>query len=373
MDESKLHVESVVVAAGRPQEAGAPLNTPIVPATAYRHEPDVNKYARHDVTPTVAAFEAIVAELDGGTALAFASGMGAAAAVLDGLSSGSVVVAPRDAYSGSVSIFQTLAERGRLTVRSVDVADTAAVVAACDGADLVWLESVSNPLMTVADIPAIVDAAHAAGALVVVDATFSTPLVVRPLELGADVVMHAATKYLSGHSDALLGVLVADATDLAERLHDQRTLTGAVPGVLECYLATRGLRTLALRMQRAQDNAGELARRLAAHPRVGRVRYPGLPDDPGHAIATRDHAGFGAIVGIEVDGTAEHAEQVCAGLRLVHHATSLGGVESLIERRARHAIDASFGTPAALLRLSVGIEHVEDLWADLEQALHSLS
>jgi cystathionine gamma-synthase len=146
-------------------------------------------------------------------------------------------------------------------------------------------------------------------------------------------------------------------------------LTGAVPGGLESYLATRGLRTLALRMERAQANALTLAQRLAGHPRVTRVRYPGLPDDPGHAIAARDHAGFGAMISFEIDGGAEQAERLCDAVQLISHATSLGGVESLIERRARHDIDAAFGTPAALLRFSVGIEHVDDLWADLTQAL----
>jgi cystathionine gamma-synthase len=181
--------------------------------------------------------------------------------------------------------------------------------------------------------------------------------------------MHSVTKYLSGHSDVLMGALVARAPDLAAHLHERRTLGGGIPGALEAYLATRGLRTLALRMERAQANAGELARRLADHPAVTRVRYPGLPDDPGHAIAARDHAGFGAMVCFEVAGGASAADAVCASVRLITHATSLGGVESLIERRAMHEGDAAFGTPESLLRLSVGIEHVEDLWADLRRAL----
>ncbi|MDQ2796167.1 MAG: PLP-dependent transferase, partial [Actinomycetota bacterium] len=186
---------------------------------------------------------------------------------------------------------------------------------------------------------------------------------------GADIVMHSATKYLAGHSDVLLGALVVRSGSLLSTLHDRRTLSGAIPGALEAYLATRGVRTLALRMERAQANALELAIRLSGHPGVDRVRFPGLPDDPGHAIAARDHAGFGAIMGIEINGSADDAEAVCQAVRLISHATSLGGVESLIERRARHEIDASFGTPVSLLRFSVGIEHVEDLWADLDQAL----
>jgi cystathionine gamma-synthase len=202
-----------------------------------------------------------------------------------------------------------------------------------------------------------------------VDATFSTPLNLRALDLGADIVMHSATKYLSGHSDVIIGVLVVRSEELAAELHDRRTRTGGIPGALEAYLATRGLRTLALRWERAQANAMTLAERLDAHPRVSRVRYPGLPSDPGHAIAARDHAGFGAIVSFELHGTADDAERLCNAVRVISHATSLGGVESLIERRARHAGDAGFGTPETLLRFSVGIEHVEDLWTDLGRAL----
>jgi cystathionine gamma-synthase len=373
MDDAKLHPESIVVAAGRPSEPGAPLNTPIVPVSAYRHAPADNFYARHQVAPTVAAFEAIMSELEGGTALAFASGMAAISAAVAGLPAGAVVVVPSDGYSGMTWLFREYEELGRLTVRRVDVRDLAAVSRACDGAELLWIETVANPLMTVADVPALAAAAHAAGALLGVDATFSTPLVVRPLDLGADLVMHSVTKYLAGHSDALMGVLSARSPDLAADLQARRGMTGGVPGVLEAFLATRGVRTLALRMERAQGNADKLATRLASHDRVARVRYPGLAFDPGHEIAARDHAGFGAMIGIELDGTAEDAERVCESVRLINHATSLGGVESLIERRARYDIDAGFGTPPNLLRLSVGIEHVEDLWADLAQALDASS
>ncbi len=368
----ELHAESVVVAAGRPTEPGAPLNVPIVLTAPYRHtSEDTNPYARHDVTPTVAAFEAALGALEGGTALAFASGIAAVAAVVEGRPAGTVAVVPDAAYSGTVSIFDEQARLGRMQLRPVDMGDTDAVLAALDGADLLWLETVSNPLLVVADLPRLAAAAREQGALVGVDATFSTPLLVRALDLGADLVMHSATKYLSGHSDVLLGVLVTRSPELAEALHLRRTATGGVPGALESYLATRGLRTLALRMERSQANAGELARRLEAHPRVSRVRYPGLASHPQHAIAARDHAGFGAMIGIELAGSAADAEQVCERLRLICHATSLGGVESLIERRARHEIDAAFGTPATLLRFSVGIEHVDDLWADLQQALET--
>lgn len=370
MAEDKLHPESIVVAAGRPHEPGGPLSTPIVLTAPYRHAADdSNAYARHDMSATVRAFEDALGILEGGTALAFASGVAALAAVADGMPVGSVAVVPDAAYSGTVWQFDERAAAGQLELRRVDIADTTAVIDALDGAKLLWLETVSNPLMAVPDVPALAAAAHAAGALVAVDSTFSTPLNVRPLELGADVVMHSVTKYLSGHSDVIMGALVVRSAELADELHNRRTRTGAVPGALEAYLATRGVRTLALRWERAQANAMTLAERLAAHPRVSRVRYPGLPSDPGHAIATRDHAGFGAMISFELHGSAADAERLCNAVRLISHATSLGGVESLIERRARHEGDAGFGTPDTLLRFSVGIEHVEDLWADLTQAL----
>ncbi len=365
-----LRPESLVVAAGRPHTPGAPLAAPIVLSAPFRHDPaaDLNAYLRHQGSETVTAFEDAVGALDGGVAVAFSSGIAAVAAIAEGQPAGAVAVVPDSAYSGTVSIFDEQARLGRLTVRPVDITDVAAVTAALVGADLLWLETVTNPLLAVADLPVLIAAGHSAGAAVCVDATFSTPLVVRPLELGADVVMHSATKYLSGHSDLMLGVLVAPP-DRAEAFRLRRAMTGGFPGALESYLALRGLRTLALRMERAQANAAELARRLSAHPRVARVRYPGLPTDPGHEVARRLHNGFGAVVSFEVAGSADDAEAVCAAVRLITHATSLGGVESLIERRARYAVDADHGTPPTLLRLSVGIEHVEDLWADLGQAL----
>ena len=369
MDEQKLHPESVAVSAGRPHEPGEPLNAPIVLAAPFRHSPEDNPYARESGTATRDAFEAVLGALDGGTALGFGSGMAAINAIVEGRPTGSVAVVPAAAYSGAVSTFAAQQRLGRMTVRPVDIADTDAVIAALDGADLLWLESMTNPMMAIPDIPALSAAAHAVGALVCVDATFCTPLVVRPLDLGADVVMHSVTKFLAGHSDVLIGALVARSPEIASMLKDRRTLTGAIPGALESFLATRGMRTLAVRMERAQANALVLAERLDAHPRVSRVRFPGLAADPGHAIATRDFDGYGAMISFEVAGAVQDAEHVCDAVRLITHATSLGGVESLIERRARWAVDASFGTPANLLRMSVGIEHVEDLWADLEQAL----
>ena len=366
---SDIRTESLVVSAGRPHQPGGPVNAPIVMAAPFRHGDGANAYSRHDVTQTVASFQELVGALEGGRALAFSSGIAAISAVVDRLPVGTTVVVPNGQYSGTVRIFDEAEELGRLDVRRVDVADTAGVLAALPGAQLLWLESVTNPLMSVPDLPVLTAAAHEEGALVGVDATFSTPITLRALEYGVDVVMHSVTKYLAGHSDVLMGVLVTRSDELVAQLHDRRTIAGSIPGGLEAYLATRGIRTLALRMERAQSNAGELAQRLAAHPRVARVRYPGLPDDPGHEVASRIFTGYGAMIGIELAGTAEEAEAVCQSLELITHATSLGGVESLIERRARHEIDARFGTPDTFLRLSVGIEHVEDLWDDLVQAL----
>jgi cystathionine gamma-synthase len=364
-----LRPESIAVSSGRPDLPGAPLSTPIVLTAPYRNDPVDNRYSRAETTETVRSFETALGELEGGTALAFGSGMAAIAAVVESRPVGTVAVVPAAGYTGAVRLFAEQQAMGRMTVRPVDVADTAAVLAALDGADLLWLETVTNPLMVVPELDVLIPAARERGVLVGVDATFSTPLVVRPLALGADVVMHSVTKYLSGHSDVLMGALVTGDAGLAAQLHDRRTLTGAIPGALECYLALRGLRTLPLRMERAQANAAELAGRLAAHPGVTLVRFPGLRSDRFHPVAARIHDGFGAMLAFEVDGDAEDAERVCASLRLITNATSLGGVESVIERRARHAGDAAFGTPANLLRLSVGVEHVEDLWADLEQAL----
>jgi cystathionine gamma-synthase len=250
--------------------------------------------------------------------------------------------------------------------------DTAAILAAADGADMVWVESIANPLMVVADVPAIAAGARQCGAISVVDATFATPLRQRPLELGADIVMHSATKLIGGHSDLLLGAAVcrddAHADFLAAHRHDH----GAIPGGLEAFLALRGLRTLAVRLDRAEASAADLARRLASHPNITKVYYPDLARDSQHERATRVLPnGSGPMLSFEVAGTVEQTEAVLSGLRLLTHATSLGGVESLIERRARYAGDAAVVGPT-LCRMSVGIENVEDLWADLNGGLRAV-
>lgn len=367
MERTQLQVESWVVCAGRPSGFGAPLNTPIVPASNFVIGQPGREYARDDGTPGWEALESVLGGLEGGHATAFASGMGAIAAVFDQVKAGSVIALPDDCYQGVAGLAAAGAARGRWTVRRVPVDDTGAWVDACTHCDLVWLESPSNPLLGVADLEAICRAPRKAGGIVAVDNTLATPLNQQPLELGATVSLHSATKYIGGHSDLLCGVAITRDDAVHQALRKTRELTGATPGALEAFLAVRGARTLAIRLERAQATALELARRLARHPRVTCVRYPGLPAHPTHEIARRVLKGFGTIISFDVAGSAEAADAVCAAVRLIQHATSLGAVESTLERRA--AIPGQEHLPPTLLRLSVGIEHIEDLWRDLELAL----
>ncbi|WP_294569025.1 PLP-dependent aspartate aminotransferase family protein [uncultured Arthrobacter sp.] len=375
----ELAPDTVVVAAGRPaREHDAPANPPLVLSTTFHEtrapEPGDRVYGRMS-NPSWDPFEEALGRLEGAAlpALVFGSGLGAAAAALSLVPAGGTVIMPRHAYAGSVSLATAEAAVGRFTLRTVDIADTDAVMREIDAlpaspAGMLWLESPTNPMLEVAETVRLADAARAAGALVVTDNTFNTPLLSRPLETGADVVLHSVTKYLSGHSDVVLGALATSDPALRERLLAHRTLHGAIAGPFEVWLALRGLRTLAVRMERAQANAAELAARLVGHPAVDRVRFPGLPQDPGHERAKAQLSGFGAIVCIEPAGGVEAAEALVGAVRLWLPATSLGGVESLIERRRRQPGEPAT-VPEALVRLSVGIENVEDLWADLENAL----
>jgi len=332
-------------------------------------------------TETWVPFERALADLEGAAqpALVFSSGMAAIAAAMSLVPHGGRLVVPRHAYQVALMFAADLADRDAVEVVHVDIADTAAVIAALTAppaagsrpASLLWIESPTNPMLEVADVPALVEAAHALGIPVAVDNTFATPLVQRPLAWGADVVVHSVTKYLAGHSDVVLGAIVVDDAALHTRFHTYRTLHGSIAGPWEVWLALRGLRTLALRVERAQASAAELARRLATHPQVAEVRHPSLPGDPGHERATRLMAGFGSIIGLRPIGGAEAADALVAALRLWVPATSLGGVESSLERRRRFATEAPT-VPEDLLRLSVGIENVEDLWADLSRALSTL-
>jgi len=355
-DHPDSHVETFLIAAGRPpRAAGASPNPGVELTSTYVADGPVN-YARVG-NPTWAAFEETLGGLEGGDALVHASGMGAIAAALSLVPPTGTVVAPDQTYNGTVDLLDAFEKAGGTVVR-VHASDTAGFLDALPSADLLWLESPTNPLLDVTELDVVLARSRELGVTSVVDNTLQTPLLCRPLGLGADVVVHSVTKYLSGHSDVVLGATVTADTDrgrsLGERLRRHRTLHGAIAGPLEVYLALRGLRTLALRFERACATAAELASRLDGHPSVARVRYPGS----------------GAIVSIEVAGDVAAAERVCAATRVWLHSTSLGGVESQVERRRRHASEPT-SVPDTLLRLSVGIEHVEDLWADLDQALRA--
>jgi cystathionine gamma-synthase len=366
---SQLKPASWLVAAGRPSEPGEPLNTPLVPASNFVLGKE-RAYARDDGTPTWEALEALVGGLEAGRAVAFASGMAAVAAVFDQLPAGAGVVLPDDCYQGVVGLALAGAEKGRWSVQRLALEDTEGWIRACAEADLIWLESPSNPLLTVVDLAAIGAAPRKPGAILAVDNTFATPLNQQPLEFGATVSIQSVTKFIGGHSDLLGGIATTRDEALWQALRKSRELSGATPGTLEAFLAVRGARTLALRLQKAQENAQALAERLQQHPQVARVRYPGLPSHPTHATARRVLKGFGTIISFDLRGGAAQADALCRNVRLIRHATSLGAVESTMERRA--AIPGQTHLPPSLLRLSVGIEDVEDLWADLEAALQAL-
>ncbi len=350
-----LSPASLVVAAGRPARTpGASVNPPVEFTSTYAATPENAPYGR-STNAVWTAFEEALGRLEGGDARVFGSGMAAISAVLALVPPHGVIVAPRHCYSMTKALLDDYAHVGH-EVRVVDIDDTSTVLEALDGADLVWVESPTNPMLEVADLEAIFSAARAHGATSVCDNTLATPILQQPLRLGADIVVHSVTKYLSGHSDVVLGATVTSPGErgerMSERLGRHRLVHGAIAGPMEVWLALRGLRTLHLRVERASASAAELARRLAGHPHVERVRYPGL----------------GAIVAIEVAGGPDAADRVAGACRLWLDATSLGGVESLIERRRRYAAESPT-VPENQLRLSVGIEDVDDLWRDLSRAL----
>lgn len=354
-DARTLRPATTAVTAGRPpHEPDNPLNEPLTMASTYVAGGDL-EYGRYG-NPTWSAFEDALGALEGGRAIAFSSGLAAVATILDLVGHEQKVVAPRHAYNGSILQMADLEARGRIQAALVDISDTEAVHHACEDASLVWIESPTNPALEVADIAAITKVAHDEGAYVVVDNTFATPLLQQPLGMGADIVLHSATKFISGHSDVLLGALVTRDDQLFDVLKKRRDMIGAVPGTLEAWLALRGLRTLHVRLERAQSNAQELVRRLEGHPAVEEVRYPG----------------FGAIVSIVLAQGALAADLLTHKTRLWVHATSLGGVESTFERRRRWKVEPAT-IPEGLVRMSVGIEDVEDLWDDLAVALDQVT
>ena len=380
VDSGDLHPESWVVVAGRPEpHAGAPLNVPPVLASnfdlgtghiaATGQTGSARGYSRDDATPTWEALEELVGGLEGGTARAFSSGMAAIAAVFDQLPVGSTIAVPDSCYQGVAGLVAAGEQQGRWKATRLATDDTDGWMTAAGTADLIWLESPANPMLVVADLPAICAAPRKPGSLVAVDSTFATPLLQRPLDLGADVVVHSATKFLGGHSDLLLGVAIARSDELGERLRVRRELAGATPGALESYLVIRGMRTLPLRLTRSCASARQIAQSLEANPAIEIVRYPGLPEHPTHETARRFMSDFGAVMSFDVRGGAERADAICRSLRVIRHATSLGGVESTIERRA--AIPGQTHLPPGLLRLSVGCEHLDDLQTDLERTLEA--
>jgi cystathionine gamma-synthase len=371
-----MRLETLLVHAGRePDPATGAVAPPIHLSTNFAREADGTLphgflYARSE-NPTRRALELALAPLEGGAVgFAFASGMAATTAVFQSLETGDHVIAPNDAYYGTAKVLREVFGRWGLSSSFVDMTDPGAVERAITPRTrLVWIETPSNPALAVTDIVEVSRMAHAAGTLVVCDNTWATPLLQRPLDLGADVAMHATTKYLAGHGDVTGGALVLrEDGELATRLRTVQTVGGAVPSPLDCWLVHRGMRTLAYRMRGHCDNAERVAEFLAGHPAVEIVHYPGLTGDPGHEVALRQMRRYGGMVAVRIRGGANPALAVVSRVRLFTRATSLGGPESLIEHRASSEGPGST-TPPGLLRMSVGLEHPDDLIEDLDQAL----
>jgi len=336
------------------------------------------EYSRTD-NPTRRALETCLAALEGVEhCVSFGSGMAAIATLAMTLNSGARVIIPDDVYGGTHRLFAKVMNNLGVSFEAVDMTDLGAMEAACArGANMIVAETPTNPLLKVLDLEALARVGHDAGAVVVVDNTFATPYLQRPLEFGADAVVYSATKYLGGHSDLVMGAITTADEALAERLRFLQNAIGAVPGPMDCWLLLRGLKTLAIRMQAHSEGAERVAAWLAEHPAVERVHYPGHKSFAGHDLAARQMAAsgaarYGGMIGIELD-TAERALDVCTKTKLFWLGESLGGVESLIEHPGKmtHASLAGTGfeVPETLLRLSVGIEHPDDLIADLDQAL----
>lgn len=361
------------------RETGA-VTPPIHPSSTYARDERYEKIGGHrgysrDDNPTYDVAEQLLAKLEGGaSAKLFASGMAAIASIFQALSPGDHVVAGRDLYFGTPKYLREIAIPWGLQVEFVDTADLEAVERAVrpGATKLVYIETPANPTWKITDIAAVAAIARAAGAALAVDSTTASPVITRPIEHGADFVVHSATKYLNGHSDVLAGAVVAAREDaLWERIGKQRFLAGGILGPFEAWLLLRGMRTLYVRVRQASDSAMRIARHFEGHKAVAQVCYPGLPGFPGHDIAARQMTGgFGGMLSLRLAGGGEAAVAMVRKVKLFVRATSLGGVESLIEHRATIEGEDS-DVPADLLRLSVGLEAVEDLIADLEQALQA--
>lgn len=371
-----MRIETVAVHAGAEVDpATGAVTPPIHPSTTFEREPDGSFphghiYSRSSA-PNRAALEACLTALEGGAgAVAFASASAATSAVFQSLAPGDHVVAPLDAYFGTGKLLREVYAGWGLATTFVDMTDLGAVEKAVRPTTrLVWAESPSNPLWKVSDLGRIAAIARAAGARFVCDNTTATPILSSPFKLGADLIVHATTKYLGGHSDVLGGIVVArERGPLFDRLRTLQTAGGAVPSPFDCWLLLRGIRTLPYRVRAQSEHALKLSTFLAGHPRVERVHYPGLPSHPGHEVAKRQMAMFGGMLSVQVKGGAEVAMGVAAKMRVFTRATSFGGTESLVEHRA--SIEgAGTTTPANLLRVSIGLEHPDDLIEDFSQAL----
>ena len=381
-DNNKTSIETSLAQAGHYiDEVTGGINPPLQFSTTYARDADYEYLSRYSYTrsgnPSWEVLEKVCAELDGGVeALCFASGMAAVCAVLETVNSGEHVVAPRIMYHGSQDWLRRISARRSIGLALFEASDLDALRAAIEPGktSLVWIETPVNPTWDLIDIAAAADIAHEAGAILVVDATVSSPITTRALDFGADIVFHSATKYLNGHSDVNAGILVSAQDD--ERWQDiklVRTLTGGVLGPFDAWLLLRGMRTLYLRFEKASQNALRLARHFENDPRLEKVLYPGLESHPGHDIAKRQMTnGYGGMLSFLVRGDAEQAKTIAAATRIFLRATSLGGVESLIEHRASVEGPHS-AVPPNLLRLSMGIENCDELIEDIEQSLSRLN
>jgi cystathionine beta-lyase/cystathionine gamma-synthase len=377
-----MHFRTRAIHVGQERDPATGAVVPPIHVASTFVQEEAGKWGEYDYSrsgnPTRKALERTLASLEGGVgALAFSSGMAATHCVIASLAAGDHVLGGRDLYGGTYRLLHKVTDRAGIKVTLVDTTDPAYVAAAMTAATkLVWIESPGNPLMSITDIAACAKLAHARGALLGVDSTFATPVLTRPLEMGADIVMHSATKYLGGHSDILGGALVVRDKALFDRLYFVQNATGAVLGPFESFLCSRGLKTLELRVREQCRTAMQLAEWLSGHERISRVLYPGLPAHPGHAVAARQMDGaFGAMMSIELKASLAETKRFVEATELFQLAVSLGAVESLIEHPATmsHAsYDAAdrlkYGITDGLIRLSIGLEDPEDLQSDLEQA-----
>ena len=371
-----LHSSTLAVHAGaEPDTETGALSPPIHLATTFRHEPAGERSAGYEYqregNPTQDRLETALAALEGGAAaLAFASGMAAMTALLESLPNGARILIPDDCYTGLRVLAREFLPERNIEAFTVDMADLDAVRAACaQPIALIWAETPSNPRLKICDIAALATIAHDHRALLVCDNTFATPILQRPLAIGADVVMHSTTKYFGGHSDVLGGALVfARRDELYERVAHRRHITGAILAPFSAWLTLRGCRSLPARMALHCANARKIAEFLASHQAIERVNYPGLRTHPGHAIAAQQMHDFGGMLSVQLHGGRAAALNMAGRLQLFTNATSLGGCESLIEHRAS-VEGANPVSPQNLLRISLGLEHAEDLVEDLRQAL----